>query len=218
MIVELSHPVIEGMTTYPGIPGPVLGTHLSREDSKQLYAEGTQFHIGLITLAANTGTYVDTPFHRYADGTDLATTPLDRLADLPGLKISVTEAGARAIGVDAFTGLDVRGRAVLLHTGWDVRFGTPAYVGGHPYLAPEAARWLVEQGAALVGIDSLNIDDTPARGPRPAHTLLLAAGIPIVEHLTGLGALPAEGFRFHAAPPMVAGMGTFPVRAYAVLG
>ncbi|WP_157244341.1 cyclase family protein [Nonomuraea typhae] len=215
MIVELSHRIADGMITYPGVPGPVLGVHLSREDSREVYAPGTEFHIGTITLAANTGTYVDTPHHRYADGPDLSQVPLSKLADLPGL---VAEAGqGRAVGVDAFAGLDVRGRAVLVRTGWDRHFGAPEYLTGHPYLAPEAATWLAGRGAALVGIDSLNIDDTPPHGERPAHTILLAAGIPIVEHLTGLSALPGSGFRFHAAPPMIAGMGTFPVRAYAVI-
>ncbi|WP_143591091.1 cyclase family protein [Thermoactinospora rubra] len=215
MIVELSHRIVEGMVTYPGVPAPVIGVHLSREASREVYAPGTEFHIGTILLAANTGTYVDTPFHRYADGPDLAQVPLDRLADLPGLVVRAP--AGRATGVAAFEGLDVRGRAVLIHTGWDRHFGTEEYFHGHPYLAPEAAEWLVEQGAALVGIDSLNIDDTPPRGPRPAHTLLLGAGIPVVEHLTGLEALPPDGFRFHAAPPMIRGMGTFPVRAYAVI-
>ncbi|TDD36668.1 cyclase family protein [Nonomuraea terrae] len=213
MIVDLSHRITEGMTTYPGIPGPALGVHLSREDSREVYAPGTEFHIGVITLTANTGTYVDTPHHRYAGGADLAQVPIDRLADLPGLVVRA--GGERAVTVDR--SLDVRGRAVLIHTGWDRHFGTDAYFSGHPYLAPESAAWLAEQGAALVGIDSLNIDDTPPRGERPAHSILLGAGIPLVEHLTGLAALPDEGFRFHAAPPMVAGMGTFPVRAYAVV-
>ncbi|MFI9551212.1 cyclase family protein [Nonomuraea endophytica] len=215
MIVELSHRIVEGMTTYPGVPGPVLGLHLSREDSREVYAPGTEFEIGVITLAANTGTYLDTPHHRYAGGADLARVPIEKLADLPGLVVPAE--GRRAIGLDAFDGLFVRGRAVLVRTGWDAHFGTETYLSGHPYLTSEAAEWLAEQGAALVGIDSLNIDDTPPRGERPAHTVLLAAGIPIVEHLTGLSALPAGGFRFHAAPPMVSGMGTFPVRAYAVI-
>ncbi|TDC10239.1 cyclase family protein [Nonomuraea longispora] len=213
MIVELSHRVVEGMTTFPGIPGPKLGVHLSREDSRGMYAPGTEFHIGMITMAANTGTYVDTPFHRYAGGGDLSQVPLSKLADLPGLV--VRSAGQRVVSLDR--ALDVRGRAVLIHTGWDRHFGTDAYAHGHPHLAPESAAWLAGQGPALVGIDSLNIDDTPPHGERPAHSILLRAGIPIVEHLTGLDALPDDGFRFHAAPPMVAGLGTFPVRAYAVV-
>lgn len=214
MIIELSHRVTEGMTTYPGIPGPVMGVHLSREDSRDLYAPGTEFHIGVVTLAANTGTYVDTPYHRYPDGADLSRVPLEKLADLPGLVVRA-RGGGRAVVLDR--SLDVRGRAVLIDTGWDRHFGTDAYADGHPYLAPESAAWLAEQGAALVGIDSLNVDDTPPRGERPAHTILLGAGIPVVEHLTGLKALPGDGFRFHAAPPMIAGMGSFTVRAYAVV-
>ncbi|GAA1750116.1 cyclase family protein [Nonomuraea bangladeshensis] len=214
MIVELSHRVHDGLVTYPGIPAPRIGVHLSREDSRAMYAPGTEFHMATIALAANTGTYVDTPFHRYPDGQDLAAMPIDRLADLPGLVVRA-EGPGRAVTVDR--SLDVRGKAVLVHTGWDRHFGTEAYVDGHPYLAPESAAWLAEQGAALVGIDSLNIDDTPPHGERPAHTILLGAGIPLVEHLTNLAALPEEGFRLRAAPPMIAGMGTFPVRAYAVL-
>ncbi|MGW0485723.1 cyclase family protein [Nonomuraea sp. NPDC003214] len=213
MIVELSHRITPGLVTYPGIPGPELGVHLSREDSRKVYAPGTEFHMGTVTLVGNTGTYVDTPFHRYADGPDLAAVPLGKLADLPGLVVRAGPEREVTVGED----LDVRGRAVLIHTGWDRHFGTAAYAHGHPYLAPESARSLAERGAALVGIDSLNIDDTPPHGERPAHTILLAAGIPVVEHLTGLGGLPAEGFRFHAAPPMIAGLGTFPVRAYAVV-
>ncbi|TDD04843.1 cyclase family protein [Nonomuraea deserti] len=201
------------MTTCPGVPAPELGVHLSREDSRSVYAPGTEFHIGVITLAANTGTYVDTPHHRYAGGDDLSQVPLTKLADLPGLVIRA--GGQRAVTLDR--ALDVRGRAVLIHTGWDRHFGTDAYVHGHPHLVPESAAWLAGQGPALVGIDSLNIDDTPPHGERPAHSILLRAGIPIVEHLTGLDELPDEGFRFHAAPPMIAGLGTFPVRAYAVV-
>ncbi|WP_219460446.1 cyclase family protein [Nonomuraea rhizosphaerae] len=212
MIAELSHRIFDGMVTYPGIPAPSIGTHLSREDSRKIYEEGTEFHIATITLAANTGTYLDTPYHRYADGQDLTGIPLSSLADLPGLVVRARDGRRVTIAQD----LDVRGKAVLIHTGWDRHFGTPEYQREHPYLAPESAEWLAEQGAALVGIDSLNIDDTPGGGPRPAHTVLLARGIPLVEHLTGLAALPDEGFRFHAAPPMVAGMGTFPVRAYAI--
>jgi kynurenine formamidase len=213
MIVELSHRIVDGMVTYPGIPSPKLGVHLSRENSRKVYAPGTEFHIATITLAANTGTYLDTPYHRYPDGPDLSQVPVSKLADLPGL---VVRAGAgREVVIEE--DLDVRGRAVLIHTGWDRHFCTDAYLHGHPYLAPRSAQWLTDQGAALVGIDSLNIDDTPPQGERPAHTILLKAGIPLVEHLTGLAALPPDGFRFHAAPPMVAGMGTFPVRAYAVV-
>ncbi|WP_449064088.1 cyclase family protein [Planomonospora algeriensis] len=215
-LVELSHRITEGMVTYPGVPGPRLGTHLSREASREVYAPGTEFHIGSIELVANTGTYLDTPHHRYPDGPDLSGVPLEALADLPGLVVRAE--GLRSVGADLLEGLDVRGKAVLVQTGWDRHFGTEAYLRDHPYLEPEAAKWLADRGPALVGIDSLNIDDTPPRGERPAHTLLLGAGIPIVEHMTGLAALPDTGFRLHAAPPMVAGMGTFPVRAYAVVG
>ncbi|WP_062443537.1 cyclase family protein [Herbidospora daliensis] len=207
-LIELSHRIVEGMITYPGIPAPVMGVHLSREASRDLYAEGTEFFIGTITMAANTGTYLDSPNHRFADGADLSGLPLDKLADLEGVVVK---------GVDLPADLDVAGKAVLFHTGWDTNWGTDAYFTGHPHLTAGTSAALVAGGAALVGIDSFNIDATPPKGDRPAHTTLLAAGIPIVEHLTNLGALPASGFRFHAAPPLVAGMGTFPVRAYAVV-
>jgi kynurenine formamidase len=214
-LIELSHRITAGMITYPGIPAPELGVHLSREHSRTLYAPGTEFFIGTITLAANTGTYLDTPYHRYEDGPDLTGVPLDKIADLDGLVVDAR--GLAAVDVEHIKDLDVTGRAVLIRTGWDAHFGTDAYFSGHPYLTGEAATWLAGEGAALVGIDSLNIDSTPPAGARPAHSALLAAGIPIVEHLTNLGALPPAGFRFHAAPPMIAGMGTFPVRAYAVI-
>lgn len=215
MLIELSHPIHHGMVTYPGLPGPEIGDHLSRAESRSRYADGTEFHIGRITMVANTGTYVDAPSHRFADGPDLAGVPLERLADLPGLVVPVPD-GVTAVGRAHLDPYPVTGCAVLLRTGWDRHFGTPAYGdGGHPYLTAEAAIELARRGAVLVGVDTVNVDDI-ADATRPAHTELLRAGIPIVEHLRGLARLPPDGFRFHAAPPMVAGMGTFPVRAYAV--
>jgi len=220
-LVELSHRIHDGMVTYPGLPGPRLSDHLSREASHGHYAEGTEFQIGHISMVANTGTYLDTPFHRFEDGADLSGIGLERLADLDGVVVRVGRTGvdpadpARAIGPLVLAPYRVTGRAVLVHTGWDRHWGTEQYGSGHPYLTRAAAEWLVAQRPALVGIDSLNIDDT-ADGTRPAHTLLLEAGIPVVEHLRGLEQLPAEGFRFHAAPPRIAGLGTFPVRAFAV--
>ncbi|GAA3059050.1 Kynurenine formamidase [Actinokineospora globicatena] len=215
-LVDLSHPIHAGMVTYPGVPGPEITDHLTREASRSVYGPGTEFHIGRITLVANTGTYVDSPFHRYPDGTDLAGLPLERLADLDGVVVRVAGDGLRAVDRAALLPFDVAGKAVLVHTGFDEHWGTDAYFRDHPHLTAEAADWLVEQGAALVGIDSLNIDSTD--GPhRPVHTGLLAAGIPVVEHLRGLEQLPASGFRFHAVPPPVVDFGTFPVRAYAVL-
>jgi kynurenine formamidase len=219
-LIDLSHAVRHGLVTYPGLPAPVIGEHLSRGASRAHYAPDTEFQIGRIELVANTGTYVDAPFHRFAAGADLARLPLDSLADLPGLLLRVPEQVGRAIGPELFTGLALAGRAVLVHTGFDVHFGTPAYGSGHPFLTRSAAEHLVRERAALVGIDSLNIDDT-ADGARPAHTLLLGAGIPICEHLTNLGALSpvaSRGFRFHAVPVKVEGLGSFPVRAYAVVG
>jgi arylformamidase len=214
-LIELSHQIHHGMVTYPGLPGPELSDHLPREASPARYGPGTEFHIGRISMVANTGTYLDSPSHAFAGVTDVAGLPLQRVADLDGLVVRIG-AGRRAIDRDAFTSYDVGGRAVLVHTGWDRHWGTERYGTGSPFLTAAAAEWLVERQAGLVGIDSVNIDD-PSGQPRPVHTALLAAGIPIVEHLCGLDQLPASGFRFHAAPPRVVGIGTFPVRAYAVL-
>jgi arylformamidase len=214
-LVDLSHPILPGMTTYPGLPGPVLSDFLSREGSRGRYAPGTSFSIARIEMVANTGTYVDAPFHRFAEGSDIAGLPLERLADLEGLVID--KGAGRAFDASVFEGRDMAGKAVLLRSGWDAHWGTPAYSEEHPYLTRDGARALVVAGAALVGIDSLNIDDTED-GERPAHTLLLGAGIPIVEHLRGLAALAGSGFRFHSVPAPFRGAGSFPVRAYAVIG
>ncbi|HEY5856824.1 MAG TPA: cyclase family protein [Aldersonia sp.] len=214
-LVELSHVIHAGMTTYPGLPGPEITQHLSREDSRSHYAEGTEFEIDRITMVGNTGTYLDSPYHRYADGPDLAAIPLTSVADVPITLVHATD--ERGIGPDAFRGLDVAGRAVLLHTGWDRHWGTPAYGGPAPFLTDVAAQFLADAGALLVGIDSVNIDDTADTGERPAHTILLGADVVVLEHLTGLSQLPPTGTRLHAAAPLVAGFGTFPVRAYAVV-
>lgn len=213
-ILDLSHDIVDGMITYKGLPAPLVCDHLSRERSRGIYADGTEFHIGRIDMVANTGTYIDTPFHRYADGHDLAGLPLGRVADVPGIVVRMEGMHGSVIDWHAFAPLDVGNKAVLVQTGWDRRWGTDAYFEGHPFLTEAAATWLRDKGALLVGIDSYNIDDVSS-GTRPVHSVLLAAGIPIVEHLTGLAALPAEGFRFTAVPPKVRGMGTFPVRAYA---
>ncbi|HVK20064.1 MAG TPA: cyclase family protein [Actinokineospora sp.] len=215
-LIELSHRVEHGMATLPGVPGPEIGDYLTREASRGLYGPGTEFHIGTISMVTNTGTYVDSPAHRHEGQPDLAQLPLSSVADLEGLVIRVAGDGVRAVDKAALLPFDVVGRAVLIHTGWDAHWRTPAYFEGHPYVTADAAAWLVEQGAALVGIDSLNIDSTD--DPlRPVHTALLGAGIPVVEHLRGLEQLPPSGFRFHAAPVPVVGLGTFPVRAYAVV-
>mgnify|MGYP003732505843 CR=1 FL=1 len=203
------------MITYKGLPAPIIGDYLSREASRAHYSEDTTFHIGKIEMVANTGTYLDSPFHRYADGKDLSELPLESLADLDGM-VFRTQAGQRAISAASFAQADVRGKAVLIHTGWDKHWGTERYFEGHPFLTAEAAMWLKNAGAALVGIDSLNIDDT-ADGRRPAHSILLGADIPVVEHLCHLEDLPDAGFKFHAVPVKVRRFGTFPVRAYAVI-
>jgi arylformamidase len=216
-LVDLSHVIEEGMVTYKGLPGPHICDFWTREASAANYDDGSSFQIGRIDMVANTGTYVDAPFHRFADGKDLAELELASLASLPGLVVRKPFADGLATDAAGFAGLDVRGQAVLVHTGWDRHWRTEAYYQDHPFLTEAAAQWLVANGAALVGIDSHNIDDTSKRA-RPVHTILLRAGVPICEHMTGLDRLPDAGFRFSAVPPKVAGMGTFPVRAFAVLG
>ncbi|MBW9120092.1 cyclase family protein [Microbacterium trichothecenolyticum] len=217
-VVDLSHPIRAGLVTYPGLPAPTITPHLTREDSRARYAPGTEFAMDVIHMIGNTGTYLDSPFHRYADGSDLA--GLD-LSSLVGLRAEVFhledawDASRRGIRSSTLADRDVRGAAVLLHTGWDRWFGEPQYGVGAPFLTGEAAQWLIDAGAALVGIDSVNIDDTESGGERPAHSLLLGAGVHVVEHLTNLGSLPPRGARFTAAPPAVEGFGTFPVRAFA---
>ena len=213
-LIDLSHTVEQGMITYKGLPAPMICDFLSREDSRKHYAAGTEFNIGKIEMVANTGTYVDSPFHRFADGIDLSELPLESLADLEGIVVRATEFG-RAIDVKAFSGIRVKGKAVLINTNWSRHWRTDQYFEGHPFLTKDAVELLVEKGAVFVGIDTYNIDDTND-GTRPAHTTLLGNNIPICEHMCGLDLLPDSGFRFHAAPVKVKAFGTFPVRAYAV--
>jgi kynurenine formamidase len=220
-IVDLSHPIRAGLVTYPGLPAPTIEPYLTRADSRARYAAGTEFAMDVIRFIGNTGTYLDSPYHRYADGADLA--GLD-LATLVGLRAEVfhlgetRDAASRGIRPEALGGRDLSGAAALLHTGWDRWFGREEYGRGAPFLTGEGAQFLIDQGVALVGIDSVNIDDTESGGERPAHSALLAAGVHVVEHLTRLGELPEQGARFTAAPPAVEGFGTFPVRAFAELG
>lgn len=216
-IVELSHVVADGTVTYPGLPAPRICDYLGREQSRAHYAPGTEFQIARIDMVANTGTYVDCPFHRYADGRDLAQMPAEAFADLDGIVIDADHRETRAIDADRLRGHEIRGRAVLVRTGWDAYWETPGYANEHPFLTEGAALYLRDCGVRLVGIDSMNIDDTRGKA-RPVHSVLLGADIPIVEHLCNLGALPADGFRFTALPPRFAGVGTFPVRAIATLG
>ncbi len=214
-LIELSHVVSSGMVTYPGLPAPEIVEHLSFEDSRAHYGEGTEFTIGRISMVANTGTYLDTPAHRHRDGYDLSQLPLQRCAMLPAVVVNAEE--DQEVGLDRLSGLDVAGAAILLRTGWDRHWGTERYgEPQHPYLAVTAAEWLVHHDVALVGIDSVNIDATVS-GERPVHSALLGAGIPIVEHLTGLDMLPASGATFTATPVAVAGLATFPVRAFAAI-
>jgi arylformamidase len=215
-LVDVSHVVEHGMITYRGLPAPVICDFLSREESRKHYTAGTEFHIGRIDMVANTGTYLDSPYHRYADGKDLSQLPLETVANLQGVVIRVDGATNRSLDASLFRGVDVHGKAVLVHTGWDAHWRSDQYFEGHPFLTAEAARWLVERGAKLVGIDSLNIDDTEDTS-RPVHSILLGADIPVVEHLCNLASLPDEGFRFFAAPVKVKSFGTFPVRAFGIV-
>jgi len=216
-LIDVSHTIDDGMITYKGLPGPVITDHLSREDSRKVYAPGTEFHIGKLEMVANTGTYIDSPFHRYPDGADLAALDLYSLANLDGLVVRQTARDVREIGVSAIRELDVKGKAVLFQTDWDLHWRTDNYWNGkHPYLSEATAQILAESGAALVGIDSYNIDNTET-GTRPAHSILLRHNIPIVEHLCGLRELPDSGFNFFAVPVKVRKFGTFPVRAFALL-
>jgi kynurenine formamidase len=209
--VDLSHVIDHQMITYPGLPGPEIGEHLSFDASHDHYAAGTEFAIGRITMVANTGTYLDTPAHRFRDGHDLSGLPLEHCADLPAVVVD----GEGPIGAGAFSDVPVTGAAVLLRTGWDRHWGAERYGDPvHPHLTEAGAQALVDSRVRLVGIDSVNIDDTTT-GERPAHTLLLAADIPVVEHLTSLAELPATGAKFTAVPPAVRGLATFPVRAFA---
>jgi kynurenine formamidase len=202
------------MATYKGLPGPVITDHLSREASRPLYAGGTTFQIGKIEMVANTGTYVDAPSHRWEGGADLSQLPLASLAGLVGVLITAPHSRGLAVDEDFLEGLDVGGKAVLVSSGWSAFWGTPSYFHRSPHLTSSAASFLVSRGAAIVGIDSHNIDDTEDK-TRPVHSILLRAGIPVVEHLCNLEALPPAGFRFYAVPVKVEGMGTFPVRAFA---
>ncbi|WP_082126930.1 cyclase family protein [Allosalinactinospora lopnorensis] len=218
-LVDVSHQVTDGMTTYPGLPGPVIEDYLTFEDSQRNYAPGTEFSIARVSMVANTGTYLDTPAHRYREGADLADLELEKVAGLPGVVVTA-EAGQRAVGSDSFEGVDVQDRAVLIRTGWDRHWRTERYGDPeHPYLTEEGAKTLVGAGAVLVGIDSVNIDDTSPHcgGARPAHSTLLAAGVPVVEHLRDLDRLPAAGFTFFAVPVKMRGLATFPVRAFAMV-
>jgi len=213
--IDLSQTIEHGLITYKGLPAPIICDFLSREQSKAHYAPGTEFQIGKIEMVANTGTYLDSPFHRYEDGQDLSQLELTSLADLEG-KVVRAKGKGREIDLDVFDSVEIGGKAVLIHTGWAAHWRTDKYFEGHPFVTKDAAQLLADQGAALVGIDSYNIDDT-ADLSRPAHSILLEAGIPIVEHMCNLDQLPPDGFRFFAVPPKIKGFGTFPVRAFAIV-
>lgn len=216
-IVDLSHTIREGLVTYPGVPAPFITPHLRRDEAIAHYAPGTSFVMDIVTLPGNTGTYLDTAFHRYDGGADLSALALETLVDLPSEVFHLADSHQRGIPASVFFERDLSGKAVLLHTGWDRHFGTPDYAVDAPFLAEDGVRFLAEQGVQLVGIDSLNIDDTSedARGERPAHSVFLASGIHVVEHMTNLGALPPSGSLLTVVPPKIENFGTFPVRAFA---
>ncbi len=215
-MIDVSHVVEHGMITYRGLPAPVISDFLSREASRKNYASGTEFQIGKIEMVANTGTYLDSPFHRYADGNDLSQLPLTSLANLEAITIRINDDEVKAINASVFAGYEIRQKAVVIHTGWAKHWGSESYFENHPFLTRDAAQFLVDAQAALVGIDTYNIDDT-ADGARPAHSLLLKAGIPIVEHLCNLESLPESSYKFFAVPVKVKGFGTFPVRAFGIV-
>jgi arylformamidase len=214
MLIDLSHIIENGLITYKGLPAPIICDYLSRENSKQFYEEGTTFQIGKIEMVSNTGTYIDCPFHRFENGKDLSEVGLEKFADIEGIVIRVPYTKQLAVTAELLVNYDIKGRAVLIHTGWTEYWNTATYYSGHPYLTEGAARYLKEAGAKLVGIDSHNIDNTEGR-TRPVHTVLLGAEILIVEHMCNLEALPGSGFKFSAVPPKFKGVGTFPVRAFA---
>jgi len=213
--IDLNHVIEPGMITYKGLPGPAVCDFWSRESTASKFDDGSTFQMARIDMVANTGTYIDAPFHRFEEGHDIAGFDLERIAGVPGLVVRVPET-TRVIGVEPFAGRQVRNKAVLVHTGWDRHWGTERYFEANPCLSSEAAEWLRDEGAALVGIDSLNIDDATTRS-RPVHTVLLGADIPVVEHLCHLDALPEKDFLFYAVPPRMTGVGTFPVRAFATV-
>lgn len=215
-MIDVSHAIEHGLVTYKGLPAPVISDFLSRDASREHYSSGTEFHIGRIDMVANTGTYIDSPFHRYADGRDLSELPLTSLANLDGITIRVSNNTSRAVNSDMFEGLDLERKAVLIHTGWAVNWKSEVYFENHPFITADAALTLVKARAALVGIDSYNIDDT-ADLQRPAHSILLESGIPIVEHMCNLESLPDGGYRFFAVPVKVKAFGTFPVRAFGII-
>ena len=211
--IDLSHIIYDGLVTYKGLPAPIICDYLSREDSRGRYASGTEFQIGKIEMVTNTGTYVDCPFHRYEDGKDLSEVALKDFADLEGIVIRADYRKGLAITEESFKGKELRGRAVLVHTGWDEYWATDKYYENHPFLTEDAAIYLKQCGVKLVGIDSMNIDDTRGNA-RPVHSILLRDEILIVEHLCNLANVPDESFTFSAVPPKFKGAGTFPVRAY----
>jgi arylformamidase len=211
--IDVSHEIEHGMVTYPGLPGPLICDYLSREASRSHYAAGVEFQINKIEMVANTGTYLDAPFHRYADGADLAQLPLECVANLDAVVVRVASGSGRSISAGVFQGMDLKGKAVLVCTGWDRHWRTDHYLSGHPFLTGDAAELLRDSGAVLVGIDSLNIDDIEDLS-RPVHSILLGSGVLIVEHLCNLRSLPSAGFRFSAVPAKVVRFGSWPVRAF----
>ncbi len=212
-MIDLSHTIEDGLVTYKGLPAPIICDYLSREESKKHYAKGTTFQIGKIEMCSNTGTYLDSPFHRYEEGKDLSELSLESIASLDGIKVSINE-GVTAIGKEVFIGLEITGKAILVQTNWSRNWNTEKYYEGHPFLTEDAAQYLRDNKVKLVGIDSYNIDDVNGK-ERPVHSTLLESEILIVEHMCNLNNVPTKGFKFYAVPVKIKGFGTFPVRAFA---
>ena len=217
-LIDLSHTIFDGLVTFKGLPAPVICDYLSREASRKNYEGGAEFQIGRIDMVSNTGTYIDCPFHRYADGKDLSEVALERFVNIPAVVVRVDHRGRLEVGPEDFRNVEVSGKAVLVHTGWSAHWNTGLYFENHPFLSAAAAEQLRDRGAVLVGIDSHNIDDTRTRNSRPVHSTLLREEILIVEHLRGLEQVPDHAFTFSAVPPRLRGVGTFPVRAFAQVG
>lgn len=212
-LIDLSHTIDENTITYKGLPAPIICDYISREASKQHYAKGTSFQIGKVDMVVNSGTYIDAPFHRFAEGKDIASIDIDQVADITAIKILIPDSEQK-IGKHYFEGKDLTGKAVIIQTNWSRHWNTDNYFEGYPYLSVRAAEYLKQKKAVLVGIDSLNVDDNTT-DERPVHTILLGAGILIVEHLCNLDKVPVEEFKFFATPVKIKGAGSFPVRAFA---
>jgi len=214
VLIDLSHPIEDGMRVYPGLPSPRVGATLDHDASRPRYEGKAEFHLGEYALTGAAGTYLDSPFHRHRELGDLASLELARLVGLPGISLDHLGAAGPEPFATEVTDEELTGRAVVLRTGWSERWGTDSYWERGPFLTGHLIERLVGAPAAVVGIDLWNVDDVDDL-TRPAHTELLRAGIPVVENLASVARLPRTGFRFTAVPPRIVGGSNFPVRAFA---